>query len=256
MEILDFIAQSHACKDDNELFNLLKDFVRPLGFDKVIFCLMTDHPSIGELAKHGKITGYPEDWMNYYLSSSYDNIDPIRKECAMEVQRVFTWEGIDKIRPFDRNERKVMNQADDAGLKNGVAVSLKNIHNEVVALGYASSRGGIELEAVMLSILKLISVQFYDVYQSLKAKTLNDRHRISLTAREREVLQWASAGKSNTDIATILNISESAINYHLMNCYSKLGVNSKTVAVVKAMRLSLIKMDSDFKLSSQKKNTV
>jgi DNA-binding CsgD family transcriptional regulator len=248
--MLNFIVQSHAAKDDNELFVLLKDFVKPLGFDRIIFCLMTDHNSIGEFAKHGKITGYPEDWMKHYLASDYEKIDPIRKECLLDTQRIFTWDGIDSIRPFDRVERQMMRQADEAGLKNGVAISLRNIHQEVVALGFASSRGGVELTPILLSTLKLISIQFYETYQLLKSAATSEaeRRRISLTARESEVLQWAAVGKSNPDIADILNISERVVNYHLGNCYAKLNANCKTVAVLKAMRLSLIKLDTDLRL--------
>jgi DNA-binding CsgD family transcriptional regulator len=247
MDILDFITQSHEIKDDEKLFDLLRDYVKPFGFDGLIFCLMTDHPSIAESAKHGKIAGYPEDWMKHYTASDYEPIDPVRKEVLLEQQRIFTWEGIDLIRPYNKKERSILNQGSDAGLKNGVAVSLRNSHDEIVALGFASSRGGVELNPVMLSVLKLISIQFYDAYQDMKsALSVNKKMRIYLSDREREVLQWSAAGKSTPDIGTILNISESTVNFHLKQCFEKLQANSKTLAVVKAIRLGLIKLDSDF----------
>jgi len=52
-----------------------------------------------------------------------------------------------------------------------------------------------------------------------------------LSPREREVLRWVGRGKSNTEIAIALYISESTVRKHLQNAYKKLGVVSRTAAV-------------------------
>jgi DNA-binding CsgD family transcriptional regulator len=51
-----------------------------------------------------------------------------------------------------------------------------------------------------------------------------------LTAREREVMQWVCAGKSNGEIATILTISAHTVKDHLKQVYIKLGVENRTAA--------------------------
>jgi DNA-binding CsgD family transcriptional regulator len=53
----------------------------------------------------------------------------------------------------------------------------------------------------------------------------------ALTAREREVLQWVAAGKTNAQIADILSASPRTIGKHLENIYAKLGVETRTAAV-------------------------
>lgn len=248
MDFLTLITQMHASTDESGLFTVLEHFVRPLGFDSVIFCLMTDHATIGEPAKHGKIVGYPDDWMKHYMANDYEVFDPIRQESLLQPQSVFTWEGIARLRPYSKVESRLMHEAYDAGLKDGVTVALKNSHDECVAFGYASTRGGVEMSNVTVSLLKLASVQFYDCYQSLKARQIPGMRpsRVRLTDREREVLQWTAAGKSIPDIATILGITDATVKYFLQRCFGKLNANSKTLAVVKAMRLGLIKLDSEF----------
>jgi DNA-binding CsgD family transcriptional regulator len=52
-----------------------------------------------------------------------------------------------------------------------------------------------------------------------------------LTVREREVLQWVAAGKTNAQIAEILSASPRTIGKHLENIYAKLGVETRTAAV-------------------------
>ncbi len=56
-----------------------------------------------------------------------------------------------------------------------------------------------------------------------------------LTAREREVLHWLSGGKTDRDIATILGISPRTVHKHLQRIYEKLGVETRTAAVVRCL---------------------
>jgi DNA-binding NarL/FixJ family response regulator len=60
--------------------------------------------------------------------------------------------------------------------------------------------------------------------------------RLNLTRREAEVLLWLSRGKSNRDIAQILDVSFRTINKHLEQIYPKLGVETRTSAVALAIR--------------------
>jgi DNA-binding CsgD family transcriptional regulator len=56
-----------------------------------------------------------------------------------------------------------------------------------------------------------------------------------LTAREREVLHWLGGGKTDRDIAAILGISPRTVHKHLQRIYEKLGVETRTAAVVRAL---------------------
>ena len=69
------------------------------------------------------------------------------------------------------------------------------------------------------------------------ARTLRDRDE-HLTAREREVLQWLSGGKTDRDIACILGISPRTVHKHLQRVYEKLGVETRTAAVTRALGLT------------------
>lgn len=255
MDLTAYVANSHAAPDDTALWDNLKSFLLSYGFDSSIFCLMSDHPSIGEKAKHGLIDGYPDDWMKHYIANNYEADDGIRRQSQVQRQNIFTWEGAEKLTPYNKKERSILNQAGDAGLKDGVVVSLCNVHHEHVCMGFASSAGGIEFTPTMLSILKLASIQFYDMHQTLHRKrTPYEPKPVKLSERETEVLQWAAIGKSSGDIATILGISDRTVNYFMQRCFYKLDATSKTLAVVKALRLGLIALDSNLFVHTQKEH--
>jgi LuxR family maltose regulon positive regulatory protein len=58
--------------------------------------------------------------------------------------------------------------------------------------------------------------------------------------REREILRYVAAGLSNRDIAQAVHLSEATIKWHLHNLFAKLGVRSRTQAVLKGKSLGLL----------------
>jgi DNA-binding CsgD family transcriptional regulator len=70
---------------------------------------------------------------------------------------------------------------------------------------------------------------------SVAASRVPDAHLAeSLTPREREVLRWLAAGKTDRDIGAILGISARTVHKHLQHIYEKLGVETRTAAVMRA----------------------
>jgi len=58
--------------------------------------------------------------------------------------------------------------------------------------------------------------------------------QINLGEREREVLTWSARGKTFAEIAEILSLSPRTIEFHLDNARKKLGVRTRTQALIKA----------------------
>ncbi len=60
------------------------------------------------------------------------------------------------------------------------------------------------------------------------------RYPSGLSAREADVMDWLSQGKSNPDIGVILGISQHTVRKHPENIFRKLGVENRTAAVREA----------------------
>ena len=65
----------------------------------------------------------------------------------------------------------------------------------------------------------------------------------ALTRRETEVLHLLARGQSNKEIAQTLQIVEDTVKTHIRHILAKLGVQSRTQAVLQAMHLGLISPD-------------
>ncbi|MEP3562076.1 MAG: response regulator [Marinobacter sp.] len=63
------------------------------------------------------------------------------------------------------------------------------------------------------------------------------RERFQLTLRESDVLLWIANGKTNREIAQILEMSPRTVNKHLEQVFRKLGVENRTSAAASAIRL-------------------
>ena len=66
---------------------------------------------------------------------------------------------------------------------------------------------------------------------------------VSITSKEAEVLQLLARGESNKRIAELLNVTVSAVQFHLTNIYGKLAVGSRSEAIVEAAREGLVVID-------------
>jgi len=72
---------------------------------------------------------------------------------------------------------------------------------------------------------------------SLEVDALIALEKKGLTRREVEVLEWVARGKTNNEIGLILTISPRTASKHLEHIYTKLGVESRTAAVVQFLEM-------------------
>lgn len=64
-----------------------------------------------------------------------------------------------------------------------------------------------------------------------------DIHAPGLTQREAEVMHWLACGKMDAEIAALLAISPRTVQKHLEHIYVKLGVETRTAAVMRALAI-------------------
>jgi two-component system response regulator NreC len=78
-----------------------------------------------------------------------------------------------------------------------------------------------------------------DYVRQLRQKGLQDSYEL-LTEREREVLQLIAEGKSNKEVATILDLSVYTVETHRTNLMQKLNLHNTAEIVLYAVRKKII----------------
>ncbi len=78
--------------------------------------------------------------------------------------------------------------------------------------------------------------------QELPSFSISSLELLGLTKREAEVLFWIAKDKSNAAIAKVLGCSQGTVRKHLEHIHDKLGVQTRTAAVMVALeKLGLLK---------------
>jgi len=86
---------------------------------------------------------------------------------------------------------------------------------------------------------EIAEVLLEDYVRQLRDKGLQDSYDL-LTQREKETLQLLAEGKSNKEVATVLNVSPLTVETHRSNLMQKLSLHSTAEIVLYAVRKKLI----------------
>src|SRR5690606_34599874 len=118
-----FIEKTNTAASAEEVFGYFQHALHEAGFDRVIYSLITDHPSLNRQAGHGVQLNYPEDWMKHYMETGYENKDPVPKH-AFISGKPFTWDWLVGSRELSDDEKLVMDEAHEAKLLDGVGIPI------------------------------------------------------------------------------------------------------------------------------------
>jgi len=242
MRLEEFIKISNNAKTLDELFQSFENEMAHLGFDRVIFSLMTDHIALDQKAGHGIAKNYPDDWMKYYGEQGYVDTDPVRRT-LFSSDGPFIWKDLLNVPNLTQTQVDCIELGAEAGLNDGIGIPLRGTHGALAGIGAASSGGGVELNQENLCYVNMLAQQFYLAYISHVKQQNNDTIETAfLSDREQDILKWCAQGKTKWEIGQILAISEHTVNFHVRNAQKKLEASNITVAVIKALHQGLIQL--------------
>ena len=120
------------------------------------------------------------------------------------------------------------------GIDHVVAVPV--IASPQLVMSYVLNRQGMDFSDREIALLDAMRPALANLYRfAMIARPAIDTREgaEALTPREREILEWVAAGKSDRQIAEILGTSIRTVQKHLENAYVKLGVENRTAAVMR-----------------------
>lgn len=203
------------------------------GFDKFIVSGLPDRGM--DVRPFVLLSGWPDEWYERYTSKGYVHLDPVARHC-FTTTLPFDWSEAPFDAQSDLPARRIMEEATDFGMNDGLCVP---IHMEGGMQGVVSLVGSTaHLDDVARLELHMLALYAHGQLRYLNS-TGADYIR-AITAREAEVLKWASTGKTAAEIAIITNLSERTVNQHCENAQKKLGTNNRIHTVVEAIRHKLI----------------
>jgi LuxR family quorum-sensing system transcriptional regulator SolR len=215
-------------------FAVLSGLARDLGFDYCAYGMRMPLPLSNP--KMFMLNNYSTDWQERYSEENYLAIDPTVAHGMKSVMPlVWSDQFFVSCRPF-------WEDACSHGLRVGWAQSSYNAQGVGGLLTLARSEDALsaaELKHKSLKMTWLTQVALEGLSRLIVVQR-PAKAKIDLTPREIEVLRWSADGKTSSEVAEIMNISERTVNFHVNNTLIKLCASNKIAAVIKAAMLRLI----------------
>lgn len=182
---------------------------------------------------------YPKDWVTHYLRRRYFDIDPVVRLGEASLLPI-DWGDIDRRPPVvDR----LFAEAEEAGIgPQGLTIPIRGPAGDraIFTLTADFSRG--DWRAMRRTYGRDMQVIAHYIHSRVLTLRCHQPQvkACALSSRERETLQWASAGKTIADTAKIMGLSQSTTRIYLDSARHKLDCLTKPQAVAKALRLGII----------------
>ncbi|WP_110970989.1 autoinducer binding domain-containing protein [Pseudomonas huaxiensis] len=174
------------------------------------------------------LNNYTTQWNDHYRDCNYLIQDPTFTHCRHSLIPLLWEDEVFQESPQLRMDAKAH------GLVYGWSQAAHDMRGNNSVLSLVRSR-------------EVVSVaEFYDktgqalwlcnVMHTLMLEQINPLkpNGFGLSDREREVLKWSAAGKTASDIACILTLSQSTVNFHIRSVITKMNANNKAGAVALA----------------------
>jgi LuxR family transcriptional activator of bioluminescence operon len=239
LQHLDALTQHIAVSTTlDDLEGLCRTECARLGFHTFVYALRV--PTHFAEARVIMLDGYPAGWVKRYFEAAHFEADPVMAHCTNHIIPL-RWSDL-SLEAGSHAER-VMREAATFGLRDGVTMPVHSPRGELGILSFALDAPPEEARAVCgraIPYVHLLASHVHEAVRRLSGLLCSDVNGPALSAREIECLRWAADGKTSSEIAQLLGLSESTINFHLNNTVRKLEVVNRQQAVAKATLQGLI----------------
>ncbi|NMM53250.1 response regulator transcription factor [Paenibacillus aquistagni] len=209
--------------------------------------LVDDHPSVGEGTKT-MLEQDPQIRVNVVLSA-VEALEEVKKDqydiilCDLNMPTISGLE-LTKRLIQEKPDRKVLiytgyeiNSHFNLLIESGVSgfVSKTVSREQLLNAIYCCMRDEAIIPLSLLRQLRRSEIKFKRGDKTFEEASINER--------EQEILQEVAEGRSNKDIAAKLHMSQRTVEYNLTRIFEKLGVRSRSEAIVEAARLGLVRKE-------------
>lgn len=214
-----------------DVLDVALSIVKPFGFDYVGW--RTELPLPMTQKKTLALNTVEDQVLQKTASGGYDDA-PVPQHCSRSMEPI-TWLGKTTDEVFIKAP-DVFEEYRSWGRHGGWAQSLIE-SRQLYSMFWVDSAVQLEQSDIDNINFQMQWVSTAVLSKMNQVKTMAD---IKLSIREKEILRWTGDGKTADQIAEILTLSPSTINFHLRNTMMKLDAPNKTAAVVRAIFFGLL----------------
>ena len=185
------------------------------------------------------IENTPEGLRENYIHERFYLVDHIGSH-ARTAYEPFRFSDAPYASAASSSHERFLQSMDTFGIGKGLVVPVGRPTNIPSCVWFAGTDPDLNEDAAQASVFMALfaASRVYALCRPLD----NSIRPSTLTSREREVMQWISAGKTSWEISMIAGVSEAAINKIITSAMIKLDAVTRAQAVVNAIRLGEVEL--------------
>jgi LuxR family quorum-sensing system transcriptional regulator CciR len=225
----EFVAAGQGVESAADLDNLLEFAAAELGFS---FHALVYHGSPARASDTRlALIDYPGSWQERFDADGLYRIDPV--QCACRTQLVgFAWSELGALLRLAPRQRRILEESRRHGIGEGFTVPI-HLPGERAASCSFATRAGSALPARNLMAAQLVGQFGFEL--SRRVGRTRPRSTERLSPRQRECVLLMAQGKSDWEIARILDLSEETVTKYLNTARSRFDVARRTQLAIVAL---------------------
>lgn len=231
---LEFVSAAEGARSPDQVLHLFQKEIDQVGFHAYLMVVMDGR----DFTRRVIANGWHPEWTSVYTKEGMAEADPVARNFLHSVHP-FLWSEAPYDTERETRAKVIMQRATDFRMTDGFCIPI-HYDSAITAVSVAGEKP--DLGQGVRSALHLMSLFAHNRVRALMKSPPAYPHRL-LTPREREVLQWVSAGKSDWDISAILHISERTARAHVTNAARKLNAVNRPAAIAEALRVGEISLN-------------
>lgn len=225
-----FVRDLQDIEDEETLASALADISLDLGFR---YFALTHHADVRRSSEIIRLHNYPEGWAEHFEKQKLGETDPVHR--ASHLTSVgFAWSRLPDMIPLSHEDERILKSARAEGIGDGFTVPA-HVPGEVHGSCSFALAPNERLPEEHLPLLQLVGAFAFEAARRIKQTRGPFTPLPRLTHRQRECLTWAARGKSDWEIARILDVSHETVMRHLKQARERYGVGKRTLLTVHAL---------------------
>jgi DNA-binding CsgD family transcriptional regulator/alkylhydroperoxidase/carboxymuconolactone decarboxylase family protein YurZ len=172
---------------------------------------------------------WPQDWLDFYQENGFVVHDALPIESRRRVRPFWYSEVVSRLK-LSAKQKELYDAGVAYGWKDVFGVPIHG-PGSLQGLVTMATRQELKLSLAACAVLEAMARAVWERCRTAEGFGLGAADLPKLTAREIECLQWAAAGKSDADIATLVGIKPPTAHFHVERAKKKLGVRTRVEAV-------------------------
>ncbi len=222
-----------------DILRILRSASISLGANRISYHLTPKLHSQTDESVHLIAEGFPKKWIELYEHEHLREHDPI-PDIVMQHGEPMLWQDAIKARKLNPQERNFVAQLEAFGLHEGIGIPLfgQKVRSAYSSFSFRQS----ELLFDKKLILKISTLALSAHVRICRVLERDEDINVHLSERESQVMRLIGNGRSSKVIAADLGISQTTAETYVRRIFTKLEVNDRVGATIRALELGILNL--------------